>query len=421
MHPLEARRIDFTADDGVALLRQLKDDHGAALARAATLPERLFSLRSPWAPGLSFIGGEIVSPIGAHERFSLAGASDTPAGALVACIGEGVERISQVEHDSDVAARSTLSEAASSTPAGLRAAIESLAHAADIDRSAPIDWMAGRVLGTGEPTLVPADWCVRRPRFGPFRIPGAALSTGCAAGATIAAASLRAVLELVERDAAALWWRGGRRGRPMTADAPALLEAFMLTRAIRQGRVDRVTWLLDITSDVAIPTVAAVSVNRAGTGFVFGLAARLSASEAARAALLEMAQMELARIVVAVKRQQGGETALNATDRHHLELGAVIDATRCDLIHPSGVPILHAATTAAGDAEALDMATSALSAVGIEVALVDLPRAAIGIPVVKAIAPRLQLMPATFVGDRLDAAITACGGGSRWTGSCALL
>src|SRR4029077_15357944 len=105
-------------------------------------------------------------------------------------------------------------------------------------------------------------------------IPGAAMSTGCAAGPSFDAAASRALLELVERDAASLWWIGGHRPRPLAFDDQAMTEGVRLLSSLRQDNRRRASWLLDITSDLAIPCVAAVSVDDDGRGLACGLAAR---------------------------------------------------------------------------------------------------------------------------------------------------
>jgi ribosomal protein S12 methylthiotransferase accessory factor len=63
----------------------------------------------------------------------------------------------------------------------------------------------------------------------------------------------------------------------------------------------------------------------------------------------------------------------------------------------------------------------ALHRIGIEAALVDLTRAEFGIPVVRAVAPALQLMPSALVTDRLRREIAASGGGARHTGGIPLI
>ena len=66
--------------------------------------------------------------------------------------------------------------------------------------------------------------------------------------------------------------------------------------------MQRRTWLLDITTDIGVPCVAAVSCRADGSGFAFGLAARPALEAAVRSAILEMCQLELADAVVATKR-----------------------------------------------------------------------------------------------------------------------
>lgn len=114
-------------------------------------------------------------------------------------------------------------------------------------------------------------------------MPGAALSTGCAAGPSFEAAAARALLELVERDAASLWWIGGRRARPVAAAGAANVEAVRLLASLREWSKERTTWLLDITTDIEIPTLAAVSVDADGRGLACGLAARPTFEQAAPA------------------------------------------------------------------------------------------------------------------------------------------
>ena len=118
---------------------------------------------------------------------------------------------------------------------------------------------------------------------------------------------LHGLCELVERDAAGLWWRGGMRGRPLALDDPAVGEAAALLAGLRRGNGSRRTWLLDITTDLGIPAVAAVSCHADGKGFACGLGARPTLAGAARGAIMELCQCELAHAVVAAKRAEGGE------------------------------------------------------------------------------------------------------------------
>ena len=123
-----------------------------------------------------------------------------------------------------------------------------------------------------------------------------------------------------------------RRSIPPQHEAGIVAED--LLRQLRHGAsVQRRTWLLDITTDIGVPCVAAVSCRADGSGFAFGLAARPTLEAAVRSAILEMCQLELADAVVAAKRSERGDDALNAQDRIHLQRAA-INADQCILLQP---------------------------------------------------------------------------------------
>src|SRR5262249_55385853 len=152
--------------------------------------------------------------------------------------------------------------------------------ACSIDADRTISWVTASRLPDGAKVRFPMDLCYRRRASEQDFTAPLKLSSGCAAGTTVEAATLRALLELVERDAVALWWRGGRRGRSIPSDGEAAGSAGDLLTQLRQGRTDRKTWLLDITTDVRIPAVVALSTGPDGFGFAFGLGARLTLAEA---------------------------------------------------------------------------------------------------------------------------------------------
>lgn len=82
-----------------------------------------------------------------------------------------------------------------------------------------------------------------------------------------------------------------------------------------------------------MPCVAAVSCAADGFGFAFGLAARPTLN-AARSAILEMCQIELAHAVVEAKCRERGEAALNERDRVPRRRATIINADRCALLQP---------------------------------------------------------------------------------------
>lgn len=343
--------------------------------------------------------------------FNLAGANEDLETAFAACVGEGVERLSQVERPGDISTSAPWAELADNLVPGLIALFAENHEQLGLSQFAHVDWTQARCLRTDKPVLVPADWCLRRAKGKMNLKPRTALSTGVAAGVTFEAAAVRALLELVERDAASLWWLAGQRGRPLAFETPAAREGVRLVQALRQDASYRTTWLLDLTTDLDIPAVAAVSFDADGRGFACGLAARLDLVDAVRAAIFEMGQMELALILAMAKQDQGGECALTEVDRNHLKRASMIDASNCALLHPHGVPSRQSAET--GET-GLAFLKSAFARCGVEAALVDLTRPEFTIPVVHAFAPVLQPMPPLSGTARLRSALASSGCSTSW-------
>jgi ribosomal protein S12 methylthiotransferase accessory factor YcaO len=116
-------------------------------------------------------------------------------------------------------------------------------------------------------------------------------TTGCAAGQDFTDACSRGILECVERDAKAIWWYGGLSYVDLGIEqldviAPRL--AWWLYN--RQRR----TLLIDITTDIGIPVIAAISARGDGTWVAVGTAAHPNLEEAALAAVTEMIHTETA-------------------------------------------------------------------------------------------------------------------------------
>lgn len=421
--------IDLASEQGVALLGSVADSHGPRIARAAGLAARLFLLRSPWAPGLRFVGGETRPRAARGEGppgivFSLSGSGETLEGAFVSCVGEGVERLAQIEDPDDVAVTAGLPEVEDRVWSPVGAVIAQELRDGQQPAATPLAWIKGQALdpergfAASRDVLLPADWCLRRAAGGCRLKPRTALSVGVAGGPDFDWAAARALLELVERDAASLWWVGGQRGRPVALDDPAMAESVRLIAMLRQQAAFRCTWLLDITTDIGIPVIAALSCDHDGRRLAYGLAARLSLVEASRAAILELCQTELAILLAQIRQGETGDASLPPSDRLHVERAVSIDANSCELLHPLGIALPHRQHVDGADLSAV---ATAMAGAGIEAALVDLTRPEFGIAVVRAVAPALQPMPSEAVTDRLQRAATKSGGGARHTGGLALI
>ena len=133
-----------------------------------------------------------------------------------------------------------------------------------------------------------------------------------------------------------------------------------------------------------------------------------------------MCQLELADIVVAAKRRERGDDALNAQDRIHLRRAA-IDADRCTLLHPVAEHAAHFAIRATEERAVFELIVQRLEKMGFETFCLDLTRQRFGIPVVRVIVPGLQLEPSEIVTARLQDMIARTGGGATYTGGVALM
>jgi ribosomal protein S12 methylthiotransferase accessory factor len=416
-----------------SLLRYLGYDDGDAVAagerarmlRAAIKLRRIFLLPAPDAPGVVFFGGEadpvvlgagqMGAPIG-----SLSGSGLSPRRAFEACVGEGIEYLSQFIQPDDAISSGSFAEYCDSHDSDARRFIAEVLIAGNVDASRSIVWVPARRLSDDAEVFFPLDLCRRRPATQQDFIPPLKLSTGCAAGATVASATLSAALELIERDAVALWWRGGGRGRPIAVDGEAGRAAAELLTQVRQRHRDRHSWLLDITTDVEIPAVAALSARPDGYGFAFGFAARLSLAEAACAAIFELCRVELGQHVIAAKRRESGDEGLNEDDRRQLRRGMFFDTRRCALLQPEGHASAISAEILDDPLSGLQFVIDRLKALGIAMYTLDLTRRELGVPVVRVLAPGLQLEPCQIVGERLGQIIRETGGGGPYSGGMPL-
>jgi ribosomal protein S12 methylthiotransferase accessory factor len=420
---------------GSSLLRYLGYDDGetaqaearSRMLRAAARLRRLFLLPVPDAPGLVFFGGEADPatlgqscgkfceglPIG-----NLAGSGLTPQRAFESCVGEGVEYLSQFLSIDDHVELGPLAICGDGSDADVKRFIHETLAFSSVDADRLIAWVSADRLSDGARSRFPLDLCYRRRASEQDFTPPLKLSSGCAAGASVEAATLRALLELVERDAAAIWWRGGRRARPIPPHSEAAAVAAELLAQLRQGKTDQKTWLLDITTDVDIPVVVALSSRADGFGFAYGFGARLTLVEAARSAIFELCQVELGQHVIAAKRAESGDGALNESDRKQWRRGTEFDTQTCQLLQPVGAVPSSGADVALSS---LQQALEHLEARGVAAYRIDLTHPVFGIPVVRVLAPALQLEPCQIVGPRLARMIEQTGGGAVHHGGMPLL
>jgi ribosomal protein S12 methylthiotransferase accessory factor len=397
----------------------------AGLLKAASQFARVFELAAPDAPGLVSFGAEfdpaLADPM--HTGSPMVGVSGVGLSlqeAFQGCIGEGIEYLSQLQTGNDVLEQASPADrAAQLGPQGRDFLAAFSAHR--LNRNAELLWHRAVRLIDGREVWLPADLCLRRPPARQQIKPPFPLSTGSAAGKSWQAAALHGLLELIERDAAGLWWHGGQRGGSIPPQDEADVVAAEMLPRLRQGASPRRSWLLDITTDIGVPCVASLSCAADGFGLAFGLAARPTLAAAARSAILEMCQIELAHAVVEAKCRERGEGALNPRDRAHRRRATMISAENCSLLQPVDERPPHPGFGTTDPGTVLDRIIERLAEFGIETFGLDLTRPGLDIPVARVIAPGLQLEPSELITSRLAEMIARTGGGIKYTGGVALV
>ncbi len=118
-------------------------------------------------------------------------------------------------------------------------------------------------------------------------------SNGNAAGNNLEEAVLQGFLEVVERDAVAVWWYN-KLHRPRVA-LSSLDDPYVDALAARHQQLGRNLWLLDITHDFDIPVYVALSCLNSGIGegteILTGFGCHLDSKIAVSRALTELNQM----------------------------------------------------------------------------------------------------------------------------------
>lgn len=221
-------------------------------------------------------------------------------------------------------------------------------------------------------------------------------SSGVAAGPSRADALRRALLELIERDAVAIWWYNRRRALGL---APEAIGVPLAAETARQLQVrGRTLHLLDLTTDLGVPVVAAISARaRRGDRVLFGFGAGSSHRAAAERAVAELHQMFAAL-------GAGDDPA--AVDPVLANWLARVTLAEAPYLVPTQVrelrPAERALTVRHGSAlNDLRRLRGRLEQRGLEVLALDLTRPGYGVPVMRAIVPGLRHFWPRFAPGRL--------------------
>ncbi|MET9882641.1 TOMM precursor leader peptide-binding protein [Streptomyces sp. NPDC006430] len=226
-------------------------------------------------------------------------------------------------------------------------------------------------------------------------------SNGNAAGSSPEDAVVQGFLELVERDAVALWWYN--RTRQPGVDLAAFEDEWI--ERTREGlrRVNREVWALDLTSDLGIPAMVALSrrTDKPQQDVVFGFGAHFDPRVALRRALSEMGQL-----LPAVRDVRPNGTGYRITDPEPLSWWqeATVANQPYLVADPTAVPRTPDHWPSVRNADLLDdvnLITELARDREMDLLVLDQSRPDLELPVVKVIVPGLRHFWARFAPGRL--------------------
>jgi oxazoline/thiazoline synthase len=267
------------------------------------------------------------------------------------------------------------------------------------DDAAVIDWTPVWSLLTGEQRLLPTAMLYYQPRaeHGPASTP--ADSNGDAAGASLEDAIIRGFLELVERDAVALWWYN--RTRQPGVCLRSFEDPWLAGLPERYERLGREVWALEVTSDLGIPVMAAITRRTADAteDIVYGFGAHFDPRTALRHALTELGQL-----LPAAGGAQAGRSGYGANDPHLVSwwTSATV-ANQPYLLPQPGQPARTAADYghAAGGSPGLDGISAIARRAGLDILVLDQTRPDIRMPVAKVVVPGMRHLWPRFAPGRI--------------------
>lgn len=241
-------------------------------------------------------------------RHQSAGKGKTDLQAKVSCLGEAIERYSGIYTGDEIKVRGKYSQMGESAihPYACIHYSESQYRSRDewnqqhhliqwvpdpFDEEREIDWTPVWSLTHQIFKYLPTAYCYYGypiPEDHYFCWPD---TNGNAAGNTKEEAILQGFMELVERDAVALWWYN-RVQRPIV-QLESFNEPYLQALEMYYKTLSREFWVLDITSDLNVPTFAAISrrINKQPEDILFGFGAHFDPKVALLRAVTEMNQM----------------------------------------------------------------------------------------------------------------------------------
>ena len=226
-------------------------------------------------------------------------------------------------------------------------------------------------------------------------------SNGCAAGNTLEEAILQGFYELAERDAFAIWWYN--RLRVPAVDLSSFDDDYLASASNYYARCERDLWMLDVTSDIGIPTFVALSrrPDAQTEDIIYGAGAHADPRIAALRAVCELNQC-----LTWLPRPGGGDGRPMIDDPLALWWWKTARLADCSWLAPdpdeplrnaSHYPVIES-TDLCDDVETC---RALVEARGMEFLVLDQTRPDVGMPVARVVVPGMRHFWARFAPGRL--------------------
>jgi oxazoline/thiazoline synthase len=270
---------------------------------------------------------------------------------------------------------------------------------APFDRSAEIEWSPVWSLRDERFKYLPTSLLYFFYRGPPAAYQVHADSNGCAAGNTLEEAIVQGFLELVERDAYAIWWYN--RLQRAEVDLGQFDEAYIRDLKIQLAETGRRLWVLDVTSDLGIPSFVTIAhwVENSQEFIEFGSGAHFDSRIAALRAMTELNQFLSIGLM-------GGRDA-NPSSQESNNDGGTPPFRLQDhpYLTPSGAPAVRPDFGSKfGKLDTREQVTACVNLIkrsGLDFLVLDQTRADIEVPVVRVIVPGLRHFYRRFAPGRL--------------------
>jgi ribosomal protein S12 methylthiotransferase accessory factor len=268
------------------------------------------------------------------------------------------------------------------------------------DEEAALEWAPVWSLTQKRFRYLPAGFCYYSYPSPPEQFFCLPESNGSASGNTIEEAILQGFMELVERDAVAVWWYN-RLARP-AVDLASFDDPFINDLKAHYCGLGRDLWVLDLTHDLGVPAFIAISrrIDRGPEDIIFAPAAHFDARLAVVRALTELNQM-----LPGVETSKPDGTGYGYDDPEAIHWWRTATLDNQPYLAPSSAAPRRRADYAKHEAvdlrEDVFRCQAIVEDLGLEMMVLDQTRPDIGMPVVKVIVPGLRHFWARFGAGRL--------------------